>query len=107
MPEARADLVANQAELVLLTRYPLPNKIMVDRVKAFFAGFKTMMANDHEILCNPISTRNPQANSIVERVHQTIGNIIRTFEIQQTYFDNEMRTLGKEFYHLLCSPYDL
>ena len=30
-----------------------------------------------------ISIRNPQANVIVERVHQTIGNIIRTFKIQE------------------------
>ena len=26
VPEARANLVANQVELALLTRYPLPNK---------------------------------------------------------------------------------
>ena len=31
--EARADLVANQVELACLTRYPLPDKIMVDRGK--------------------------------------------------------------------------
>ena len=31
LSEARADLVANQEELVWLTRYPLPNKITVDR----------------------------------------------------------------------------
>ena len=29
VPEARADLVANQVELAWLTRYPLPNKITV------------------------------------------------------------------------------
>ena len=28
-----------------------------------------------------ITTRNPEANAIVERVHQTIGNMIRTFEL--------------------------
>ena len=33
----------------------------------------------------PITTRNPQANAIVERVHQTIGNMIRTFEL----YDND------------------
>jgi hypothetical protein len=27
-------------------------------------------------------TRNPQANAIIERVHQMIGNAIRTFDIQ-------------------------
>ena len=29
MPEARANLVANQVELAWLTRYPVPNKIMI------------------------------------------------------------------------------
>ena len=33
MPEARADLVANQVKLTWLNRYPLPNKITVDRCK--------------------------------------------------------------------------
>ena len=37
------------------------------------------MANDYGIPCNLISVRNPQANAIVERVHETIGNIVRTF----------------------------
>ena len=31
MSEATADLVANQEELVWLTGYPVPNKIMEDR----------------------------------------------------------------------------
>ena len=35
VPEARAGLVANQVELAWLTRYPLPNKIKVDRGKTF------------------------------------------------------------------------
>ena len=33
----------------------------------------------------PITTQNPQANAIVKGVHQTIGNIIRTFEL----YDND------------------
>ena len=76
VPEARADLVANEIQLAWLTRYPLPNKIIVDRGKEFLAEFKTMMANDYRIKCNSIIVRNPQPNSIVERVHQTIGYII-------------------------------
>ena len=36
-----------------------------------------------------ISVRNPQANITVERVHQTIRNIICTFTIQQKELDNE------------------
>ena len=48
-----------------------------------------MMANDYGIPCNFISIRNPQANAIVGRVHQTIGNIICTFKIQCMDLDNK------------------
>ena len=37
----------------------------------------------------PISVRNPQANVVVERVHQVIGNIIWTFELENNYIDEE------------------
>ena len=49
-----------------------------------------MIANDYGILCRPISTRNPQTNAIVEMLHQTIGNIIHTFKIQEIDLDNEI-----------------
>ena len=78
MAEARADLVSNQVELAFLTGYPLPYKIMVDRGIRALSRFKTMMANDYGTPCNSINVRNPQANAIVDRIHQTIGNIIRT-----------------------------
>ena len=87
--ETRADLVANQKDLAWLTRYPLPNIINIHRGKELLAKFKTMIANNYGILCNSISIRNPQANAIVERVHQTIGNIIHTFIIQEMDLDNK------------------
>ena len=82
LPEASADLVANQVKLAWFTIYLLSKKIIVDRHKELLAELKTMMANDYRIPCNSIGTRNPQANTIVERVHQTSGNIIYTFKIQ-------------------------
>jgi hypothetical protein len=36
----------------------------------------------------PVTTRNPQANAIAERVHQTIRNIIRTFNVQSMDSDD-------------------
>ena len=56
VPDARADLVANQVELVWLTRYPLPNKIMVNRGKELLVKFESMMSNDNKLPCSPIST---------------------------------------------------
>ena len=62
---------------------------MVDRRKELLAEFKSMIANDYGIPCNSISIKNSQANTIVERVHQTIGNIISTCTIQEMDLDNE------------------
>ena len=78
-----SDVVAYQVELAWLTRYPLPNNITVDRGKELLAEPKTMMTNNYGISCSPISIRNPQANAIVERVHQIIGNVISTITIQK------------------------
>ena len=51
----------------------------------FKAEVHNMLVNDYGLKTKPISVRSPQANSIVERVHQAIGNMIRTFEM----YDNE------------------
>ena len=89
VPLARADLVANQVELAWLTRYPLPEKVILDRGNEFLAEFKELIEKDYGILIRPITTRNPQANAILERVHQTIGNIIRTFRVYEMVLVDE------------------
>jgi hypothetical protein len=33
------------------------------------------------------SKRNPQSNAILERIHQTIGNMVRTFEVEYQPID--------------------
>ena len=43
---AQADLVANQVELALLKRYPIPSKVIVDRGNKFLAKFRDMIIND-------------------------------------------------------------
>ena len=40
-----------------------------------------MCQNDYGLKRKPITTRNPQSNATIERIHQTIGNIIRTFDV--------------------------
>jgi len=46
------------------------------------AEFATMIKEDYNVKRKLITTRNPAANAIVERVHQTIGNMIRSFQVQ-------------------------
>ena len=51
--------------------------------------FKRMLSEQYGIKKKPITVRNPQANAIVERIHQVIGNMIRTFELEENYLDKE------------------
>ena len=53
-----------------------------------------MMTEDYGIKKKPITIRNPQANAIIERVHQTLGNILRTFELENNYLDEKDPWLG-------------
>ena len=85
----RADIVANVVEQTWFTRYPWPTQVILDRGTEFMAEFATMIKEDYGIRRKPITTRNPQANSILERVHQTIGNMIRTFRAQEAELDED------------------
>ena len=88
--DKRSITVANIVEQEWLTRYPWPTQITYDRGGEFIGhDFQDMIKNDYGITKKPITTRNPQANAVVERVHQVIGNIIHTFELHDNYLDEE------------------
>ena len=85
-----AEEVSMQLEMCWLTRYPWPQVVTIDRGKEFIATFfKDMMKKDYGIKCKYITTRNAQANSIIERVHQVLGNLMRTFELEKNYLDED------------------
>jgi hypothetical protein len=48
-----------------------------------------MVKNDYGIRVKAITTRNPQANAILERIHATIGNIIRTHQVLDIQLDEQ------------------
>jgi transposase InsO family protein len=87
--DKEATTVANIVETTWLTRYPWPTMITYDQGTEFMAEFAHMICNDYGIKSKPITKRNPQANAIIERVHQTIGNIIRTFQVQDNYLNED------------------
>ena len=63
---------------VWLSRYPRPQYIGYDNGKEFASVFKQMCKN-YGITAKPTSSYNPQSNGILERVHQVVGNMLRTF----------------------------
>ena len=89
IPDKRADTVADVIERTWFNRYPWPTQVVMDRGSEFMAEFSEMVVRDYGVKKKTITTRNPQANAIVERVHQTIGNVIRTMELYDQELDQE------------------
>ena len=73
--------IADITEKTWFTRYPLPQRIVFDRGTQFMAEFSKMFHNYYGLKGKPITTRNPQSNAIIKRIYQTIGKIIRTFDV--------------------------
>eukprot|EP00957_Ditylum_brightwellii_P172623 13141164-Ditylum_brightwellii.AAC.1 len=53
------------------------------------AEFIEMIASDYGVKKKPITARHPQANSITERIYETIGNMTRLFEVHDTSIDEK------------------
>ena len=88
IPNKTAADIADITEKTWFNRYPLPQRIVFNCVTEFMAEFAKMCQNDHDLKRKPITTRNPQPNAIIERIHQTIGNIIRTFYVSNIVNDS-------------------
>ena len=73
--------VTHIANKTLFTRYPLPQRIVFDHGTEFIDQFSNMCQEDYGLKRKPIATRNPQSNVIIKRILQTIGNIIRIFNV--------------------------
>ncbi len=84
IPEKSADYVINLLEMTWLTRYPWPTEVVMDRGKEFAAEVRDTLRRDYGVIRKLITTRNPQANAMVERIHQVIHNMIRTLEIRDS-----------------------
>ena len=81
IPNKTAAEIADIDKKTWFTHYPLPQKIVFDRGTKFMAEFSKMCQNDYGLKRKPIKNRNPQSNSMIKRIHQTIGNIIHTFDM--------------------------
>ena len=54
----------------------------MDHGKEFAAEVQNTIHNEYGIQCKLITTRNPPANAMMERVHQTMHNMIRSLMIR-------------------------
>ena len=66
-----------------LSRYPRPQFIGMDGGSKNKAEFRQTIINHGLGLgMKPSTTHNPQANSVVERIHQVLNNMLRTEELE-------------------------
>ena len=78
----------NIAKHKWFARYPWPTQFSFDRGSEFTEKeSKQMLVHDYGTRTKSISVRNPQANVIVERIHQAIVNMVTTFKVEKNYLD--------------------
>ena len=82
--DKQAATIENLVETKCLCRHPLPGIITYDRRNGFLGhAFKNnLIKNEYGIEAKCATTKNPQTSSILERIHQVIANLIRTFDFQ-------------------------
>lgn len=68
---------AAAVENTWLARYPKPLRIVSDQGPEFSLEF-TEMCDENGCRHVTSTSRNPQGNSLIERIHQTIGQVLRT-----------------------------
>ena len=103
-----SDVIANHVEIAWLTRYPWPVHITYDHGGEFLGQeFQALIKEEYGIKARQASKRNPQANAILERVHATLGNMIKTFEVQDRDMDEEDPWIGilSAVAWAICSTY--
>ena len=83
IPNKTATEIADITKKTWFTRYPLPQQIVFDHGTKLMAEFAKMCRNDHGLKRKPITIRNPQSYEIIKHIHQSIGNIIRTFDVSK------------------------
>ena len=88
--------IMNLVETTWLVRYPWPVEIMYDQGGEFLCHeFKnSLIYNEYGLKNKHYSPGNPQSNATIERLHQVLGNLVRTYNLQETYVDDADPFLG-------------
>ena len=76
--------VMDSVEQAWLSRYSWPDCVTCDRGTEFLKDFASTTEADCGVLKHSTTVRNPRANFILERVHQMLGNLIRTCQLHES-----------------------
>jgi len=71
--------IRNMFDQSWLSRYQRPSRCVHDKGGEFIGREFQWLLNMFSIKDVQSTTKNPQSNSIYERMHQTVGNVLRTY----------------------------
>ncbi len=106
--------IAQLVNKIWLCRYPQCHHLMYGNGSEFKLDFESL-CESYGIKRKPTTIRNPQANAICERVHQVLGTMMRTSEIDMvesiepadidTFIDNAAWVIPSTYHTVLkASP---
>ena len=90
------DTIEKWVKKTWLCRYPRPTTIAYYRGNGFLGHrFKNdLIEKYYDFKLKYVKTENPQANWILEQIHQVVQNLIRTFDLQQNYLEKDDPWVG-------------
>ena len=86
IPDKTSARISQILNSTWLARYPRPRKVIFDNGNEFKKDFLPLL-RDFSIKPTPTTIKNTQANAILERVHQVLGDMLCTKNLQQYDFD--------------------
>ena len=84
----RSGTMSQKLDTVWLSRYPRPKKISFDNGKEFKKDFLHIF-DDYGVKPKPTTIKNPQANSVLERVHQVLGDMLQARNVKGLNLDTD------------------
>ena len=105
IPNKMAAEIADITKKTWFTCYSLPQQVVFDCGTGFMAEVAKMCQNKYGLKSKSITTRNTQPNAIIERIYETIGNIIRTFEMSKIFNNNPLSGIQSATMFATCATY--
>ena len=88
--DKKSETMAILLDTVWFSRYPRPSRIIFDNGSEFKKDFRDLFLN-YGVKPRPTTVKNPQANGILERVHQVISNMLRASNITHLLLDKDSK----------------
>ena len=80
----QAATIANLVDQTWLFVYPLPKIVTYEQVNEFLGNAfkKDIIETEYVVKAKCATTENPQASSILERIHRFIAKLVRMFDLK-------------------------